>query len=70
METSKVPPPKSYTIMIPFLCVCKPYAIAAAVGSFNNLIKLILAKKAAFLTAIFCILLKYAGTVIIVESIS
>ena len=35
METSKVPPPKSYTAIVIFLSfLSKPYASAAAVGSF------------------------------------
>ena len=34
IETSKVPPPKSYTATRPSFFLSKPYAKAAAVGSF------------------------------------
>ena len=35
MDTSNVPPPRSYTkIVCNFSCLSRPYANAAAVGSF------------------------------------
>ena len=36
IEMSKVPPPKSYTAITPSCPLSKPYAMAAAVGSFNK----------------------------------
>ena len=45
IETSNVPPPKSYTAIVPEFFLSRPYAKAAAVGS---LIILLTSKPAIF----------------------
>ena len=65
IETSNVPPPKSKIKTTSFFFLSKPYARAAAVGSF----KILKTSKPAIVPASFvakrCESLKYAGTVII-----
>jgi hypothetical protein len=64
METSKVPPPKSKTKIFYSPCyLSKPYATAAAVGSFRILTTFKPEIVPASLVAYLCASLKYAGTV-------
>ena len=65
IDTSNVPPPKSYTKTVCDLsCLSSPYASAAAVGSFIILSTSKPAILPAFFVACLCESLKYAGTVI------
>ena len=64
IETSNVPPPKSYTATVPDFFLSKPYASAAAVGSLTILSTSSPAILPASLVACLCESLKYAGTVI------
>ena len=57
-ETSNVPPPKSKTNTFLSELFSKPYARAAAVGSFKILSTLIPAKRAASFVACLCDSLK------------
>ena len=67
IEISKVPPPKSYTATFSsfFLFLSKPYARAAAVGSFIILFTSNPAIFPASFVAFLCESLKYEGTVTI-----
>ena len=65
IDTSNVPPPRSYTKIVCVLsCLSRPYAKAAAVGSFIILSTSRPAILPASLVACLCASLKYAGTVI------
>ena len=65
IEISKVPPPKSKTAIVLSLSdLSRPYAKAAAVGSFIILFTVKPAISPASLVACLCASLKYAGTVI------
>ncbi len=65
METSNVPPPKSYTKIVCSLSVLSiPYAKAAAVGSLIIRFTFKPAIRPASLVACRWASLKYAGTVI------
>ncbi len=64
IEMSNVPPPKSYTAMVSFFFLSRPYASAAAVGSLMMRITSSPAILPASLVACRCASLKYAGTVI------
>ena len=70
IETSKVPPPISKTnILISLLDLnLSPYAIAAAVASFNNVTSFNPANFPASIVASLWNILKWAGTVIIAFS--
>mmetsp|Transcript_40160 Transcript_40160/g.103978 ORF Transcript_40160/g.103978 Transcript_40160/m.103978 type:complete len:319 (+) Transcript_40160:200-1156(+) len=63
-ETSKVPPPRSNTMMVSLFFFSKPYAKEAAVGSFTMRRTSRPAILPASLVAWRCESLKYAGTVI------
>ena len=65
IETSNVPPPKSYTRIVSDLsCLSSPYAKDAAVGSLIILSTSSPAILPAFLVACLWLSVKYAGTVI------
>ena len=65
IDTSNVPPPRSYTKTVWVLsCLSSPYARAAAVGSLIILSTSNPAILPAFFVACLCESLKYAGTVI------
>ncbi len=64
METSKVPPPKSYTMIFCSTSLSNPYANAAAVGSLIIRFTSNPAILPASFVACLCASLKYAGTVI------
>mmetsp|Transcript_14331 Transcript_14331/g.38371 ORF Transcript_14331/g.38371 Transcript_14331/m.38371 type:complete len:527 (-) Transcript_14331:71-1651(-) len=63
METSNVPPPRSYTAMVCPSALSMPYASAAAVGSLMIRMTLRPAMRPASFVAWRCESLKYAGTV-------
>ena len=65
IDTSNVPPPKSYTAILrsPFSVLSKPKANAAAVGSLMMRLTSKPAMRPASLVAWRCASLKYAGTV-------
>uniref|UniRef100_K3WD56 Uncharacterized protein n=1 Tax=Globisporangium ultimum (strain ATCC 200006 / CBS 805.95 / DAOM BR144) TaxID=431595 RepID=K3WD56_GLOUD len=63
-DTSSVPPPKSNTTTIFVPATKRPYAMAAAVGSFIRRMTLKPAMDALVIVALRCESLKYAGTVI------
>ena len=63
IDTSNVPPPRSYTAYVPSAPSSSPYATAAAVGSFSNRSTLMPASRAASFVAWRCASSKYAGTV-------
>ena len=62
-EMSNVPPPKSYTAIVSFFFLSRPYASAAAVGSLMMRRTLRPAILPASFVACRCASLKYAGTV-------
>ena len=64
IDTSKVPPPKSYTIIFCDDSLSSPYESAAEVGSFIIRFTSRPAIFPASLVAFLCESLKYAGTVI------
>ena len=74
IDTSNVPPPKSYTANVPSFAtlsaLSKPYAIAAAVGSLSKRNTFSPAMCAASLVACRCDSSKYAGTVITAPTMS
>ena len=63
MDISNVPPPRSYTATVPDFFLSRPYARAAAVGSFTIRSTSSPAILPASLVACLCESLKYAGTV-------
>ena len=64
IDTSNVPPPRSYTAIVPDFFLSNPYASAAAVGSLTIRSTSSPAILPASLVACLCASLKYAGTVI------
>ena len=70
IEMSKVPPPRSYTAMVPRFRASRPYASAAAVGSLMMRSTSSPAMRPASRVAVRCASLKYAGTVMTARSTS
>ena len=70
IEMSNVPPPRSNTAYVPSLALSRPYAMAAAVGSFSRRSTVRPASRAASLVAWRCASSKYAGTVTTAPSMS
>jgi len=64
IDTSNVPPPRSYTIIFCSFSLSRPYASAAAVGSLIIRFTSSPAILPASFVACLCASLKYAGTVI------